>query len=94
MQKGLDKLSPDAWKMASDLDSAWETLTEAVQTVMRAHGCEDAYDRLNLFSRNQDVTRDSLHALIIESDLPDEVREALLELTPGGYTGIARKLAE
>ena len=94
MQKGLDKLSPDAWKMASDLDSAWETLTEAVQTVMRAHGCEDAYDRLHIFSRNQDVTRDSLHALIIESDLPDEVREALLELTPGGYTGIARKLAE
>ena len=94
MQKGLDKLSPDVRRMASDLDSAWETLTEAVQTVMRAHGCEDAYERLKLFSRNQNVTRDSLQAIIIKSELPDEVREALLELTPGGYTGIARKLAE
>ena len=94
LHKGLDKVSPDARKMAADLDGAWETLTEAVQTVMRAHGCEDAYDLLNLFSRNQEVTRDTLHELIRIIDLPDEAREALLALTPAGYTGIAGKLAE
>ena len=80
--------------MAADLDSAWETLAEAVQTVMRAHGCEDAYDQLKGFSRNQVVTRDSLHDFLIRVELPEAAREALLALTPATYTGIAEKLAE
>ncbi len=91
--KGLDKMLPDEQRMAEDLDAAWETLTEAVQTVMRAHGCEGAYERLKIFSRNQHITRDTLHSFISEQELPDDVRKALLALTPGGYTGIARKLA-
>ena len=94
VQKGLDKLSPDEGKMAQDLDSAWETLAEAVQTVMRAHGCEDAYDQLKDFSRNQSITRDSLHDFLTRAELPDAARDALLALTPATYTGIAEKLAE
>ena len=94
VRKGLNKLSPDGRQMAQDLDSAWETLSEAVQTVMRAHGCEDAYDRLKIFSRNQDITRDSLHAFLRQEALPETAREALLALTPATYTGIAEKLAE
>ena len=94
VQKGLDKLSPDERKMAQDLDSAWETLAEAVQTVMRAHGCEDAYDRLKVFSRNQVVTRESLQDFLSKEELPNAARDALLALTPATYTGIAEKLAE
>ena len=94
VRKGLDKLSPDERKMAGDLDCAWETLAEAVQTVMRAHGCEDAYEQLKGFSRNQAVTQDSLHAFLGQIELPDAAREALLALTPSTYTGIAEKLAE
>ena len=94
LQKGVEKLSPDEARMAADLDSAWETLAEAVQTVMRAHGCEDAYDQLKGFSRNQVVTRGSLHAFLIRVELPEAAREALLALTPATYTGIAEKLAE
>ena len=94
VQKGLDKLSPDERKMADDLDCAWETLAEAVQTVMRVHGCEDAYEKLKEFSRNQSVTQESLHKFLGEVGLPDAAREALLALTPATYTGIAEKLAE
>ena len=94
VQKGLDKLVPDERNMASDLDCAWETLAEAVQTVMRAHGCEDAYEKLKTFSRNQAVTQESLHAFLVQIELPDAAREALLALTPSTYTGIAEKLAE
>ncbi len=94
VQKGLDKLSPDERKMASDLDCAWETLAEAVQTVMRAHGCEDAYEQLKRVSRNQAVTQTSLHTFLGRIELPDAAREALLALTPSTYTGIAEKLAE
>ena len=94
LQKGVDKISPDKQRMAADLDAAWETLAEAVQTVMRAHGCEDAYDQLKNFSRNQIITRDTLHSFLMEVELPDAAREALLALTPATYTGIAEKLAE
>ena len=94
VRKGLGKLSPDGRRMAQDLDSAWETLAEAVQTVMRAHGCEDAYNQLKSLSRNQLVKRDTLHSFLIKAELPDAAREALLALTPATYTGIAEKLAE
>lgn len=92
--KALEKISPDPQRMQADLDSAWETLTEAVQTVMRAHGCSDAYERLKDFSRIQDVTARSLRSFIREIEVPDEVRDELLALTPASYTGIAGKLAE
>ena len=92
--KALEKISPDPQRMAADLDGAWETLTEAVQTVMRAHGLEDAYERLKNFSRNQNVTKESLQSFIKETELPKAVRDELLALTPADYTGIARKLAE
>ena len=94
VQKGLGKLSPDESRIGEDLDSAWETLAEAVQTVMRAHGCENAYEQLKVLSRNQIVTRDSLHTFLKKAELPDAAREALLALTPATYTGIAKKLAE
>ncbi len=94
LQKGVDKISPDKQRMAADLDAAWETLAEAVQTVMRAHGFEDAYDQLKDFSRNQIITRDTLHSFLMEVELPDAARKALLALTPATYTGIAEKLAE
>ena len=94
LQKGVDKILADKRRMAADLDAAWETLAEAVQTVMRAHGCEDAYDQLKDFSRNQIITRDTLHSFLMEVELPDAARKALLALTPATYTGIAEKLAE
>lgn len=92
--KALEKISPDPQRMAADLDGAWETLTEAVQTVMRAHGMQDAYERLKSFSRNQNVTQTSLHEFIKEIELPEAVRDELLALTPARYTGIAGALAE
>jgi len=92
--KALEKISPDPQRMAADLDGAWETLTEAVQTVMRAHGMQDAYEKLKSFSRNQNVTQTSLHEFIREIELPEAVRDELLALTPARYTGIAGALAE
>ena len=60
---------------------------------MRAHGCENAYEQLKDMSRNQIVTRESLHVFLKKAELPDAARESLLTLTPATYTGIAKKLA-
>src|ERR1700736_2819367 len=52
---GLDKLELDPRRVAEDLDRACEVLGEAVQTVMRAQGIPDAYDKLKSFTRGRPV---------------------------------------
>ena len=48
---GSARSSADAARMARDLDGAWEVLAEAVQTVLRAAGVPDGYERLKEFTR-------------------------------------------
>ncbi len=91
--RGFDRLEVDAGRIAADLDSAWEVLAEAVQTVLRAHGVPKGYELLKDFSRGQAVTRESLHALIASLPLPPEARQRLLQLTPSTYLGEAARLA-
>ena len=52
LERGLSRRSSSTRRGSrEDLDRAWEVLGEAVQTVMRAHGIPDAYDRLKAFTR-------------------------------------------
>ena len=53
--KGLDKLRPDAERMAADLDDNWEVLGEAIQTVMRRYGHGDAYEQMKNLTRGTRV---------------------------------------
>ncbi len=45
-RKGLKRLKADPAAMADDLDDSWQVLTEPVQTVMRKHGYDNAYELL------------------------------------------------
>ena len=49
---------------SEDLSRAWEVLGEAVQTVMRAHGMPDAYDRLKDFTRGRPVDEAAMREFI------------------------------
>jgi len=93
LHKGIAKIELDGARVAQDLDRAWEVLGEAVQTVMRAHGIADGYDRLKDFTRGRSIDRDSLHAFIATLDLPEAEKRRLLALTPAGYVGLAPRLA-
>jgi adenylosuccinate lyase len=90
---GLAKLELDQGRVAEDLDRAWEVLAEAVQTVMRAQGIPDAYDKLKAFSRGRPVDARALHEFIGSLALPPEDKARLLELTPGAYVGLAPSMA-
>ena len=58
--RGLAKIEADPARMAADLDGAWEVLGEAVQTVLRAAGVPDGYERLKEFTRGRgDRCRDA-----------------------------------
>ena len=90
---GLEKIELDAARVAEDLNRAWEVLGEAVQTVMRAHGIPDAYDRLKTFTRGRPVDEQAMHEFIASLALPAEEKARLMALTPATYVGLAPRLA-
>ena len=91
--KGLGKLALDEAALARDLDGRWELLAEPIQTVMRRHGIENAYEQLKDLTRGRTVDRDTLARFIESLAIPREEKAALLDLTPATYTGAAERLA-
>jgi adenylosuccinate lyase len=94
LERGLDKIELDQRRVAEDLDRAWEVLGEAVQTVMRAHGLPDAYDRLKSFTRGRPIDRVAMHEFIDSLELPPAEKQRLLQLEPATYVGLAPLLAQ
>ena len=94
LKQGLEKIELDPQRVAQDLDRAWEVLGEAVQTVMRAHGIPDAYDRLKSFTRGRPIDKDAMREFIASLDLPAAEKQRLLQLEPGTYVGLAPLLAK
>ena len=92
--KGFGKVGVDRNKLAADLDGAFEVLAEPVQTVMRRYGVADAYEQLKGVTRGKAIAKGDLEGLIQNcGDLPADVRQRLLDLTPQDYIGIAPQLA-
>ncbi|MBD8898408.1 adenylosuccinate lyase [Rhodanobacter sp. DHG33] len=94
LQKGLGKLTVNADRLAADLDASWEVLAEAVQTVMRRYGLPQPYEQLKALTRGQGITRESMRDFIAKLELPADAKQRLLDLTPGGYIGLAEGLAK
>jgi adenylosuccinate lyase len=93
LSAGLEKIELNQARLSEDLDRAWEVLGEAVQTVMRAHGIPDAYERLKTFTRGRPVDERTMREFIASVALPAEEKQRLMQLTPGTYIGLAPHLA-
>ncbi|HEX9450208.1 MAG TPA: adenylosuccinate lyase [Burkholderiales bacterium] len=93
--RGLNKLEPDAKRLADDLNATWEVLAEPIQTVMKRYGIDDAYEQLKELTRGKGgITSDALHQFIRGLAIPPAEKERLLALTPGSYIGLAEQLAK
>ncbi|HHT00177.1 MAG TPA: adenylosuccinate lyase [Thiomicrospira sp.] len=93
--KGLGKLDVNAEAMAADLDSNWEVLAEAIQTVMRRHGFDKPYEKLKDLTRGQRVNKEIMQNFVDGLEgLPAEAKEYLRNLTPATYTGNAAQQAQ
>jgi adenylosuccinate lyase len=93
LQRGLSKLTPDRARMAQDLDGAYEVLSEAIQSVLRAAGVPDGYERLKEFTRGRSIDAASVAAFIATLPLADSERRRLAAMRPGDYVGLAAQLA-
>jgi adenylosuccinate lyase len=91
---GLSQVAVDLAALAADLDTCWEVLAEAVQTVMRKHGCVQPYEQLKALTRGHTISRDELREFMQSLDLPEDEKARLLQLTPATYTGRASQLVQ
>jgi adenylosuccinate lyase len=91
--KGLSKLEINTERLNADLDNNWEVLAEPIQTVMRRYGIEQPYEKLKALTRGQKIDRAILKTFIESLNLPPEVKQRLLTLTPQDYTGNAAEMA-
>jgi len=92
--KGLNKLEANPAALRADLESTWEVLAEAVQTVMRRYGLPEPYEQLKALTRGKGITRESLQQFIAQLAIPEAERQRLLALAPWTYTGMAAELAK
>ena len=87
--KGLRKLILNEDAIRADLDSQWNVVAEAVQTILRREGYPHPYETLKALTRtNSRVTEESMHAFIDSLDVADSVKAELRRITPANYTGI------
>ena len=93
LSAGLGKLELNEEALAADLDAAWEVLAEPIQTVMRRHGVQGAYEKLKEVTRGKTVTPEALHGLIASLAIPQADKDRLLAMTPASYVGKAAELA-
>ena len=100
LTRGLGEIDLDRAALAADLDSNWEVLGEAIQTVIRAEvvagrsTISDPYALLKELTRGKRIGHEDLTAFVTGLDIGDEAKARLLALTPGTYTGVASGLVD
>ncbi len=92
--KGLDRVALNPRAANRELNDHWEVLTEAMQTVLRQTGKNDAFELLKNITKGQRMTRKQWLETVDGLNLPEPLRTTLAELTPQSYTGLAAKLVE
>ena len=84
--------------LLADLDTNWEVLGEAIQTVVRAEvtagrsTIEDPYALLKELTRGRRVGAADLAEFVQGLEIGEEAKQRLLALTPATYTGLAEQL--
>ena len=79
-------------KMKTELNEHWEVLAEAIQTVLRKTGSDNAYEQLKNMTQGTEITQSSITDFVKLLHISKEEKDKLINLTPEAYTGIASKL--
>jgi len=100
IKRGLGQIDAAPEVLAADLDSNWEVLGEAIQTVIRAEvtagrsTISDPYAALKELTRGKRIGQADLIEFVSALEIGDEAKQRLLALTPATYVGDAANLLE
>ncbi|MEV7873144.1 adenylosuccinate lyase [Microbacterium sp. NPDC089188] len=100
LQRGLTEISLAEDVLLADLDTNWEVLAEAIQTVVRAEiaagrsQITDPYALLKDLTRGRRVGGPELAEFVRGLDIGDAAKERLLALTPAAYAGLASQVVD
>ena len=92
--KGLSKIAFNKAAARAELAQHPEVLAEAIQTILRAYGCQNAYELLRDFTRGRHLTASALTDFIDGLEIPASVKMQLHMVEAETYLGLAPQLAE
>jgi adenylosuccinate lyase len=93
--KGNEKLHISKQTLKHDLDTNWEILGEAIQTVMRRYQVPNAYEQMRDLTRGSSIMdSETIRHFIQGLDIPEDAKKKLLALTPDKYIGLAPQLVK
>ncbi|PJD93309.1 MAG: adenylosuccinate lyase [Legionella sp.] len=92
--QGNDKLQINQSALAADLDTNWDVVAEAIQTVMRRYHIPQAYEQVRDLTRGHGLDQAHLTPFIQSLDIPSDAKERLLQLSPDKYIGLAQLLVK
>jgi len=92
--KGLSRITINKIQMTNELNNHWEVLGEAIQTILRKNGKQDAYEKLKSLTRGQSINAESMAEFVSGLQITDDDKKTLLELTPENYIGLSSKLVD
>jgi len=88
LRRGISKISPNQQVITEDLDSNWQILAEAVQTILRRENHPNPYDLLKSLTRTgSSISKQDFQNLILQMDLPENVKKEILSISPQNYIG-------
>jgi adenylosuccinate lyase len=93
IMKGFNKLDVNQDCIAQDLNQHVEVITEGIQTIMRRYGVPEPYEKLKLLSRGKKLDLPMIKEFILTLELPEDIKQAMLNILPENYIGLAAKLA-
>ena len=90
--KGFTKLEVNKDQSLKELNNNWQILGEAIQTVMKLEGYDDAYEIIKDLTRGELLTENSYKSLINSLDISIKSKSKLLKLTPATYIGLSKSI--
>jgi adenylosuccinate lyase len=91
LMRGLNKLILQEDVIHADLQRNWAVVAEAIQTILRREGYPQPYEALKKLTRSQKhIDKKAISDFIQSLDVPQTVKDELLEITPENYIGITQ----
>ena len=91
---GINKSTVNEEKLREELNNTPEVLAEAVQTILRKNGFENAYEVLKGLTRGKNISIETIREFVKNIEIDEKDKEILLRLTPENYTGLAENLVK